>query len=517
MKKIIFSIGFLFLLFLAGCLDDNGNYTYEDLNAPIWGSDRIQVTGNEGDITSAKSNFYFEGDSVERLAAVRYEWTLNGKVIAETRDLHEKTEVLMERAGVTEYPEGAFQGYFFVIEKETGLRFMNKVSYQFRPKFFRGDWLVISEDGNNTKLSFVKKKTVGGEVLYDVRDGLYKELNGADIPGKPRRIRFYFAKNIAPSVGAATVLTDKGGYEINCSNMLKAHEYTTEFLDGLPTNFSPIDVFHCDNLSLVATEEGKIYRRVMSDSWLGGQYITESYSVDSKGCVVTKFGLGANSSYETYVACYDELNRRILMIRQTKPYTIVPVQAAGAEVPLAIWDLEEGTEVLHLGQMVDNTVSGAALFTLVYNQGGKTYWSDFFVNTGTMKCVNQNGKARVLEFPGGVLDKDSRFITVYDRYESVGKVIFYSKGNEIRYVNNANNTDNLLMSFADKVTMMRLTSYNYNYGQIAVGLENGDFMMVDISSSLAGGEAKVYESSRKNLGGRIVDAMEIRSGGYNNF
>ena len=101
MKKIIFSIGSLLLLFLAGCLDDNGNYTYKDLNAPVFGSDQIRVYAYEGEMASAKSDFYFEKDSVERLASVRYEWALNGKVIAETRDLNEETDVIMERAGIT--------------------------------------------------------------------------------------------------------------------------------------------------------------------------------------------------------------------------------------------------------------------------------------------------------------------------------------------------------------------------------------------------------------------------------
>lgn len=188
---------------------------------------------------------------------------------------------------------------------------------------------------------------------------------------------------------------------------------------------------------------------------------------------------------------------------------------------LPVWEMDEGTEVLYIAEMrnVDLQFYSLpySLFTIVYNQGGTTYLSDFVMNRNTLECLDSDKLwylpnyllIKPMPFPGGNLDKDSRFITtLFVQMGTAGMVIFYTKGNELRYINKSNQSDNLLLTFDAKITMLRLTTHNVNVGQVAIGLENGEFMMVDISSL---NDPHVYEESRANLGGRVVDAMELRN------
>ena len=521
MRNRIILVCFLLSLF-AGCIDDEGNYNYRELNEPVFKSEQITVYAYEGEKVNVASNFYFEKDSAERLADVRYEWTLNGVVISEERDFSVETDTLVKKAGITKFSDDGFYGYFIVIEKSTGIRYMRNVFYMISPKYSRGDWLVLSENGNDTKLSFVKKKgkSVNGQSIlyYEVHDDLYKELNGEDIPGKPRRIRYSQGRNISESNGSATIITDQVVYELNNENFLKAYDVKERFEGGVPADFSAVDVYHSGRGSYLAMEDGRLYRRVMSSDWLGGKYVNEPYSVDNKGNKVTWFGMGGLSVWSSISPCYDEQNRRVLMIQTNPSYSIIPVKASYDESALPAWNMPEGTEVLYLAEMKNidfGYFSMNRLFTMVYNQGGKTYLSDFVVNYYTLQCINTDGlweKDRIIKpmpFPGGDLDKDSRFITtILYQMGTTGMVILYTKDNELRYINKNSKSDYLLLQFDAKITTLRLTTYNVNSGQVAVGLENGEFMMADISSLTS---PYVYEESRVNLGGRVADAMEIRN------
>ncbi len=523
-----------FLSLFTGCIDDEGNYKYKELNEPVFKEEPIMVFGYEGEMVKARSDFYFEKDSAKRLAEVRYEWTLNGDVISGERELSISTDTLIKKAGITKFTDDALTGYFIIIDKSTGIRYMNEVSYFIIPKYAGGDWLVLSENGNDTKLSFVKRrsKRVNEQSVfyYEVRDNLYKTLNGEDIPGKPRRIRYNLGRNISQANGGATIITDKVVYELNNENMLKAHDVKDLFEGGIPANFSAVDVFHLEGVSYLAMEDGRLYRREMLQNWLGGKYVNEPYSTDNKGYKITRFGVGGFPRWECLITpCYDELNHRVMMINAGYPYAIKPVTKGPSQPVLPVWEMEEGTEVLYIAEMRNVDLQFYALpyslFTIVYNQGGTTYLSDFVMNRNTLECLDSDELwylpnyllIKPMPFPGGNLDKDSRFITtLFVQMGTAGMVIFYTKGNELRYINKSNQSDNLLLTFDAKITMLRLTTYNANNGQVAIGLENGEFMMVDISSL---NDPRVYEESRANLGGRVVDAMELRNEttGFDNY
>lgn len=320
---------------------------------------------------------------------------------------------------------------------------------------------------------------------------VYKTVNGNDIPGKPITLAKSLAKNVG-SLGSTTILTDQVAYVINNENMVKVSELKDEFLDGAPENLHVVDRHDCDNYTYITTRDGRIFRRIMSENYLGGKFISEPYSVDRNGYKVLTFGHAVSN--KNPVPCYDEKNGRVLMNRFRYEYmfnpfrsievnTIEPVsKGAGNKENLPpVWGMPEGTEVLYLSRYNTRDYSGE-WYTIFYNDpDGKTYMGDFALSN-TNICKEVTG-TRVWPFPGGNLDKSSLFLTsVY--YYGPQKVVVYTKGNEVRYIDrNRNNADHSFLQFDSKVTYIGYITYQgyYDYNKLMVGLENGKFFIYEFN------------------------------------
>jgi hypothetical protein len=294
---------------------------------------------------------------------------------------------------------------------------------------------------------------------------------------------------------------------LNNENFLLHDELKNEFSDGVPSNFDVSNVFHARQLSYIATVDGRLFRRILTTDWFNGKFITEPYLIDTKGYKVVDFGAGMTVQGSAIAPCYDELNRRVLMIRQQQPYTIIPTRITmGASNPLPVWEMPEGTEVLHLYLSVHKTLpyGNNKMFTIIFNDAaGKTWMSDFVVNYDGL--VLDHAFASLEPFPAGDLPKGTRFLTCSDSY--MPQYIFYTKGKELRYVNLINNVDYLYMTFDANVAVARYAAYNVNYKEMMVALENGDIMMVNIANF---DTPTIIPTTQHNVGGKIVDVMELR-------
>ena len=515
MKNIII-LGFIILMFMS-CFEDEGNYTYSPVLAPVFTFEDPQyLECYGGDTAKLDAAFYFEKDSVERLANVRYEWKLNGVVLSEERNFCVPTDTIMKKLGMTTYPdENGLWGTFNVIEKATGVSYMAKILFDLRPKFWKGQWLILSENGSNAKLTYLslKKKAQKNKIdsIYTIYADIYEQSNNSVLPGKPIRLIDHVAKNISVAVGATLVVTNQVAYELNNENFIKATDLKEQFLDNAPQ--SPIvDAYYANEVTFVATAEGKLYKRTFTTNWLGGKFIPDPYTIDAKGYSITAFGKGLSVNNSAMFPCYDELNRRVITINQWgAPFAkLDPVVPVGNNHPLSVWDMENGVEVLHVAEVKDVYAGrGLNVFCILFNQNGHTYMSDFVLQTKSgefyANCMeNENANLRL--FPGGLLNRNTKILLSANARENL---ILYTRGNELRYVNRTNETDNLLMSFNAPITVLRTSSYNSAYNDLAVGLENGEFMLVNIKDM---SHPYIIEKSRINLGGKVVDASQIGSG-----
>ena len=103
-------------------------------------------------------------------------------------------------------------------------------------------------------------------------------MNGS-IPGKPLMMVKSPSTNISP-LGATTIITDQVAYVISNESLLKVSELKDEFLDGTPANFQVVSRRDADHYTFVATKDGRVFRRVMSENFLGGKFLTEPYYIE---------------------------------------------------------------------------------------------------------------------------------------------------------------------------------------------------------------------------------------------
>ncbi len=504
----------LLLVFaLSGCFKDEGNYDYKELNAPTWGFDAsrspIYVSTVVGDTAKAKPQFRFDQDSVETLKNVRYEWRYNGVLLSEDRNLYLAADDLLK---LTKEPisktSGGLLGTYTIIDTRTGVKHMAKTHITIKPLFDLRDWLILSENGGNSKLSFFKRKALSGVVNYTLKDNLYETVNRTPLLGQPMNLRYAQANVISVPVGATTVITSQGAITLNNETFERVNNLTDEFLDAVPSNFEVSNIFHSRLVSYVATVDGRLFRKVMSENQLGGKFISEPYAIDGRGYKVTDFGIGKTRQWGSVSPVYDELNRRVMMIKLFPPYNIVPVrQLAGVEIKTPIANMPEGTKVIYFGAAAFERVSYQHdLYTMVYNdKNGNTFLSDFVIDNQSATYVASpvNG---TMAFPGGNIAPDTKFLGTANDFRNKQNHLFYTNGDELRVVDRKTDDDKSYMRFNSKITAIKYAGAD-SHNAIGLGFENGDFLLINVKNVDA---PKIIENSKVNVGGKVTEIMEYR-------
>lgn len=524
MKLYIYISYCVCLLLLSGCLDDKGSYDYKDLNSPTWliniEEDFIKTNCYEGEIAKFCGHDYFrwKDDSIGHEANVRYEWKLNGDLLSTEADFDIATDSLIKLVGEDPFNENGIYGTFSVIDKTTDITFLVKTAIFIYSRYGEGNWLILSEDGDGSKLSFVKRRSGSNGVFYELTDNIFKKINGVDIPGKPIELAKAIEANVG-AIGTTTVMTSQVAYVINNEDQVKVSELKDEFMDVTPENFDVVDRHDCDNFTFLATKNGEIFQRVRSENYLGGQFVSIPYVVDEKGYKVTKFGHSASNI--ATVPCYDEKNGRVLVITFDSEETFEPEYqkyrvskispvlkgVTGMDNIVPVWGMPEGSECLFLTSNAYIDISGGEAFTIVYNDASaNTFIADFAVSYSNNTCL-QNSDLEIIPFPGGNLNKESLFLTSASwSYGRPNDVVIYTKDREIRYLTREDNKDYALLSCDAKVTYIGYTTLYYEdrYSKLVVGLEDGSLLFYDISDKRS---PKLL--SKLKLNGKIVDAQEI--------
>lgn len=528
MKTKYIFLSLLFAWFLAGCFDDEGNYTYLPESAPTFlFKSPNHIYCYEGETTIMEGKFRFNtSDSLERMADLSFEWKVNGVVVCTEKDFNVPTDKVLEMLGLTEFPSSFIAGSYSVIENSTGLKYMTSVLYNFIPKYGKGNWLILSKNGGNSKLSYQRliKKNNGNKVdtTFENTVGIYQKLNGEVIPGNPRKLLDHEAPYISVYSLATLVLTDKVAYEISNESLKKAKDLKDEFLDGTPANFSIVDAFYSKQITFLVAEDGRLFRRLFTENYLGGKFLTEPYEIDSKGYEVDFIGNGETSNWTGVRLAYDRKNHRVLSINQSAVNPplggVFPVTYVGTGHPVTPWDFGENSEALAIsgkGEEWNIYPYTSKLYWIVYNEAGKTYIGDFILDCNPpayYALALNNSYVKKTESPVQLTKDNKILITSSSSAGNYAKYIFYTKGNELRYIDCASNyKEGLFMTFDDKITAIHYDIYSNNHKEFGVGLANGDFMRVDIRDK---NNPFIIKKSVFNVGGEIVDVSQTGSRDY---
>ena len=526
MKTKYIYITLFVALFMAGCFEDEGNYTYLPESSPTFlFKSPNHMYCYEGETTIMKGEFRFDTpDSLERMADLSFEWKLNGVVLCTEKDFNVPTDEAMEMLGLSEFPSSHLVGSYSITENSTGLKYMTTVLYNFVPKYGKGNWMILSKDGGNSKLSYQRmtKKNNGNKVdtTFENTVGIYRMMNGVPIPGSPRKLLDHHAPALSAYSGATLILTDKVAYEVSNESLKKASDLKDEFLDGTPVNFSIVDAYYTKQLTFLVAEDGRLFRRLFSDNYLGGKFLTESYEVDAKGYEIDFIANGQTATWTSHRLVYDRKNHRVLSINQwyTPFGAIFPITPLGSGHSVPVWDLGEEVEVLAISEKGEDYLNPytANLFRMIYNKAGKTYIADFVLDSNPpayYASALNNSYMKEVECPVQLTKADKILITSANSPGNYGKFIFYTKDNELRYIDcGSNYQEGIFMTFDDKVTAIHYDLSSSRHKEFGVGLANGDFMRVDIRDK---NKPFIIKKSVFNVGGEIVDVSQTSTREYN--
>lgn len=547
MKSIrLYIILFLFGL-LTGCFEDEGNYSYEEINPPLWSDNfntsspkRMSGYAGDGEVMKFRGSkmFTWETDSAMRAEEVRYEWKIKGVVISEELDFDMPTDEVVKKIGLTRYSNDMGEwGTFSVIEKKTGITFPARLFVYFYPPFAPDDWFILSENGDKSKVSVISPRTVSengkNTVNYKLKEDVYATINGHDIPGKPKDLVMETSRDVSAG-GACVILTDQVAYEVNVQNMMKVDEVKDQFLDGAPADFKIAAMrekapsspsFGEGSASFIVTEDGRLFTRMRSANYLVGKYLTEPYYIDAKGYEITMLG---HSTYGQNIPCYDAKNRRVVMAttwredvgedmyNKTSVYKtrVIPLKS---HVNVPVSGFAEGTEMLYLSQK--NHISWgftgtSLLFTAYYNEPGAdgTIIGDFGFDNRSA-AFKYAGLERKLTLPVK-LDASSVFL-VSSNYRSSTYAEdakyrdFYSVGNELYFVQRPD----FYFDFSMRVVKFnatipsKITSLAYAFfdlDQLWIGCEDGTIQAYDIRN--INSPVLLFE---KNVGGKVASIKQI--------
>lgn len=547
MKSIrLYIILFLFGL-LTGCFEDEGNYSYEEINPPLWSDNfntsspkRMSGYAGDGEVMKFRGSkmFTWETDSAMRAEEVRYEWKIKGVVISEELDFDMPTDEVVKKIGLTRYSNDVGEwGTFSVIEKKTGITFPARLFVYFYPPFAPDDWFILSENGDKSKVSVISPRTVSengkNTVNYKLKEDVYATINGHDIPGKPKDLVMETSRDVSAG-GACVILTDQVAYEVNVQNMMKVDEVKDQFLDGAPVDFKIAAMrekapsspsFGEGSASFIVTEDGRLFTRMRSANYLVGKYLTEPYYIDAKGYEITMLG---HSTYGQNIPCYDAKNRRVVMAttwredvgedmyNKTSVYKtrVIPLKS---HVNVPVSGFAEGTEMLYLSQK--NHISWgftgtSLLFTAYYNEPGAdgTIIGDFGFDNRSA-AFKYAGLERKLTLPVK-LDASSVFL-VSSNYRSSTYAEeakyrdFYSVGNELYFVQRPDFYYDFSMrvikfnaTIPSKITSLAYAFFDLD--QLWIGCEDGTIQAYDIRN--INSPVLLFE---KNVGGKVASIKQI--------
>lgn len=543
MKKYILILLLPFLLF--SCFEDKGNYDYSLLKEPTWLIDRENTNlnvncrvGNDA-VFDGKQVFTWGEDSVAKKETIRYEWRVGDVVIGEGETLTIPTAELMKKLGMDRVPVKPLYGQFAIIEKETNVEYLVNVYLTISARYAAWDWLVLTEDGANSKLSVLLRKTKkenGATVEYfELDDNAFEKVNGEIIPGKPIDLALALARNISAE-GSATIITDQVAYEVSNESLEKVGELKDYFLDGAPAGFQPIarreidpQVTGISAVSFVASADGKVYTRTMSPNWLGGKFLSEPYYIDEKGYDIKFFG---HSRFGNNFPCYDAKNSRVVIASvfykevgngttdasKVTTMSLIPMNKpkSSSYSFTPVWDMT-GFDVHYISQTnaTPSTASGKIPYTIFFTkkEDGTSWIGDFGTSPMTGEFMDGSLNMNVYNLGQGLFKEGTIFLTTANgRYGTrATKFHLFTDGEgKISYIERTGidwpgmNTvgQGTLLTVDSKITFM---TYDwYDCLSLWIGCENGDIYKYDISTML--NPILMYKG---NVGGKVVALKQL--------
>lgn len=299
MKRVwIYAVVAALAGFVSGCLDDDNNYDYKQINDMEGARDNFQNFKDsysvvEGEELTFAPAFTFTIDTVA--PDVSYEWYMDHKLLPdETKPTYTfKSDKC-----------GTYEITIAVVDNKTGVRFAKSTYVQVRSLFQRG-WTILSDENGRSVLHFIVPATHTYQMVHEGkvvnRDSLvYHQVMHDIVPelgeepvGLMENLGYMdYDRLCNVTLFDELVVQQKQWAELN-GNTLQREVYTyQEFRDDLPEGFSPVEACMTFSMKAVRDANGRIY-------WANKADVSDFHS-----SFYTSVGLNDNMSFSHLFEAY---------------------------------------------------------------------------------------------------------------------------------------------------------------------------------------------------------------------
>jgi hypothetical protein len=492
-------------LFLQlSCVKDTSNFDYVKGNPVKLSFDitsaLVAVIDEPLDIVP-KREFEVAGKTINDYD---HEWYQDGKLLSKDADL-----VYL----------GSKPGYvmlnYYMIDKETGLRFETGPVTMTVISPYETGWVVLYEKDGESEIAHIRKTPTG----YRDQLALYKDKNnGESLGSHPLRIKDYYVNG-----GRGVGIIQQGGQgsvELSGFNYEKKLVVNESFVGGRPAGLNPVNAGFYETADLLVNDDGKLYARLFQTNPIAFTVPWLNIPLEvSKGMKI-KHLWDVQSGYTMYTVMYDELNNRLLYASlklvqnitfgatlkiDTFPpppvYLPVPAGYINPSLPLTGYDYIWG------GTFKDDLiVSSNPVFIVREQATGEVYLQPFtFMNLMGIQTIHTPGMKQT--FTGKqYLNANTKFVAIKTR-----SFLFFSgdADNKGLYYYDVSIGGATKKYHTLPASITALTQ-SEDGQQLAVGLADGTVILYDISSQslLSGGPVELHRLSGL---GRIAD-ISLRGG-----
>lgn len=537
MKRINYI--FLFLLAIcAGCYEDKGNYDYKDIQSiEIEKFDGISKTIGD----TIRIEPVFNIDIPEDASYISYEWSIDGKTRPDDPNWNSRNFYWIADEIVSSHNFA-----LKITDERYGVKYMQHTSCFITGEFdARYSWIILSEENGKAMLSFFKAgemeysdDNVGYIIDWKEYKDLYSSRNdGQELGRGALSMQEHYNGYSNNDAGNIWIFTESGAVDLEGVGLTKDIDLNETFMGGVPAGVIIQGGVFMQQVDVLYDQEGHLYSRIKSDNNLFNSDYFLSEPIKYKGEILEQCETVLERYTKdkgAYTLIVDRKNSRLLAIVDGGDDYLNPMKGAaeviavpegvvlqeGEELPENYIPLNnfEGYEVFAIQYRLfadpNNTWNTKPGFSILFkNAAGQMYLEEF-----VLQCYDD-----VIE--GGSYLEISE-VKVYDMNNLLGKepslmctppyavnnYSFFAVGNVLYLLDKDSGISKKYVEFDAPITALDADNRENNM-YVAVGLENGEFHVVNIINAKNRPEdTRIICSSKKRFGKIIQINWKVGNG-----
>ena len=536
MKRI--SYIFLFLLAIcAGCYEDKGNYDYKDIQSiEIEKFDNIYKT--IGDTIRVEPVFNI--DIPEDASYISYEWSIDGKTRPDDPNWNSRNFYWIADEIVS-----SSNFALKITDERYGIKYMQKTGCYINGEFDANySWMILSEENGKTMLSFFKAgemefsdDNVGNIIDWKEYKDLYSfRNNGQELGHGALSMREHYCTSYDATVGNVWIFTEDGAVDLEGIGLTKDIDLNETFMGGVPAGAIIQGGVFMQQVDIVYDQKGQLYSRIKADDELfnSDYFLPEPIKYEGEVLEQCETVLGRYTNYNgKYTLIVDWKNSRLLAIvdgggdyynpmKGAAEIVAVPEEVVlpeGEELPENYIPLNDfkGYELLaiqyRLFADLNNPLVEKPGFSILFkNSVGHMYLEEFVLYR--YDDVVQGGSyleiSEVKVYDMGLLGAEPSLMCTPPH--TVSNYSFFALGNVLYLYDKDSGILKKYVEFDSPITALDADNRETNM-YVAVGLENGEFHVVNIINAKNRPEAtRIICSSKKRFGKIIQINWKVGNG-----